>query len=696
MTDFLIKSVTGMAVFLGLYYLLLEREKMHFFNRFYLLVALAFSLALPFITFTIYNDEVIEVQEIFTEPMPVQADVAPITEAIDYTPYILLGFYLTVAVVLIFRFIKNLLHFKKAIAENTTVKHKRATLVLLAEKVLPHTFLHYIFINRQEYEDRLIEDDLFTHELTHVNQRHTLDILFMETLLTIFWFNPLLYFYKKAMKLNHEFLADESVVSHTHNVIDYQKLLLQKAVPATQYHLASSLNFSVTKKRFIMMTKATPKSKALLLKLAALPVVALLIYTLCTETVAQTVQATEVEVEALPQLAQHTAAAKADPKRDSYFAGVRIKVVKKALKTKTGFVGGEVIMDKLYNQLTAEDKEKYKLWLYVPKPFVKKSPTNKEIEEYKKDKKYAIWIDGKNVANSELGKYKPQDIAYFSGSVILKNARTKKHPQPFQYWFYTHKYFDNNEMGKEKKKYGGDIIEIFEDYDFKAESKTVTQATDTINKIKNWAITQNDTVKKTRAELIAEVEQRKAAITAERAAMQKNRAEMMAERDRLMVKRDSIKSSKYSSLDGKRAELDKKRAAMDSIKAERDQLKAIMAQRIKPKVPAVYQEGKTYSVKEVTTQPEYPGGLAAFYADIKKELKVPAGLTKAQHVYVSFIIEKDGSISTIKILRDASGLNLGEETERVLQKTKKWTSAKVENKPVRCIYNLPVSFAVKK
>ena len=677
-----------MGVFLGLYYLLLEREKMHFFNRFYLLVTLVFSLALPFITFTIYNDEVIEVQEIFTDPMPMQADAAQAVEAVDYTPYILLGFYLTVTLLLIVRFIKNLLHFKKAIAENTTIKHKRATLVLLTEKVLPHTFLHYIFINRQEYEDRLIEDDLFTHELTHVNQRHTLDILFIESLLTIFWFNPLLYFYKKAMKLNHEFLADESVVSHTHNVIDYQKLLLQKAVPATQYHLASSLNFSVTKKRFIMMTKATPKSKALLLKLAALPVVALLIYTLCTETVAQTVQATEVEVEALPQPAQYTAAAKADPERDAYYAGVNVIVVNEDRTS---------VLKKPYEQLTEAEKDRY--LLTVPKPLQKINISTKQFEAYKDKSKYALFIDGKHIDNTELANYKPEDFAYLFGSSVSKNARSKKFPQPFQFTLYTNSYFEKT-LKNSHKKYKGDTYKVVMG-SYKPEIITTVEESKKQIQDENLtsveAILQNDTVKKTRAELIAEVQQRKAAITAERAAMQKSHTEMMAERDRLMVKRDSLKGSKYSSLDSKRAELDKKRAAMDSIKAERDKLKArIIAQKSQPKLPAVYQEGKIYSVNEVTVQPEYPGGIAAFYADIKKELKIPAELTKTQHVYVSFVIEKDGNISTIKILRDASGLNLGKETERALQTTKKWTSGKLENKPVRCIYNLPVSFAVKK
>ena len=73
----------------------------------------------------------------------------------------------------------------------------------------------------------------------------------------------------------------------------------------------------------------------------------------------------------------------------------------------------------------------------------------------------AIWIDGVHVDNAKLNNYKLSDFASFSGSVILKNARTKKHPQPFQYWFNTNKYYKDNNMDKWLSRYGGDSIVMF-------------------------------------------------------------------------------------------------------------------------------------------------------------------------------------------------------------------------------------------
>src|SRR5690606_39609713 len=64
---------------------------------------------------------------------------------------------------------------------------------------------------RNEYENNQIDQELFVHEKAHITQKHSLDILFIEALQILFWFNPLIYLYKKAMKLNHEFLADQKV-----------------------------------------------------------------------------------------------------------------------------------------------------------------------------------------------------------------------------------------------------------------------------------------------------------------------------------------------------------------------------------------------------------------------------------------------------------------------------------------------------
>jgi BlaR1 peptidase M56/Gram-negative bacterial TonB protein C-terminal len=286
MTAFLLTSGIAMAVLLAVYHLLLQREKMHRFNRFFLLGAIVVSLILPFIKIPIYVKAAAIAHETIN-PQEILLKATPPVESIIYWPYVLWGVYGLVTLLFTIRFALNIYRFYSVKKQSNTLPYKGATVVLLDDAVAPHTFFSSIFVSHEDYNNRHAKPELFTHELAHVNQRHTLDILFIEALKTLMWFNPLIYFYKRAIQLNHEFLADAATLKQHYNVTNYQSLLLGKAQPSLQFALASSINFSITKKRFLMMTKTTTKGKATMLKLAALPVLAGLVYALSTKTVAQ-------------------------------------------------------------------------------------------------------------------------------------------------------------------------------------------------------------------------------------------------------------------------------------------------------------------------------------------------------------------------------------------------------------------------
>ncbi len=315
MNDFLIKSTISLFVLLAVYHLVLEKEKMHVFNRFYLLFSLIFSFVIPFIT--------IEIIEKITKPIlqnstiQVNQESIAFVEETNYLPIILWSIYGIITSLLSIRFIRNLLKIISKINSNKKIDYKNAKLVLLKEKVLPHTFLNYIFISEIDYNNQKIEAELFSHELTHVTQKHTFDVLFIEILKTVFWVNPIFIFYKKAIQLNHEFLADEKVVNSYNNIPFYQNLLLSKANENQPFYLASNLNYSLTKKRLIMMTKTTSQTKAILKKIAIIPFIFGLVYFLCFETVAQ-------ENNVLVKVQTDKKENPTKDRRDEYYAGVRI------------------------------------------------------------------------------------------------------------------------------------------------------------------------------------------------------------------------------------------------------------------------------------------------------------------------------------------------------------------------------------
>ncbi|PZO34236.1 MAG: hypothetical protein DCE86_02775 [Flavobacteriaceae bacterium] len=484
MEIYLLKSTASLIVLLGIYHLFLEKEKMHTFNRFYLLFSLLLSFTIPFITIEVAVESLPKPlllsqsapNQVLTQTQnqTIAVDVAQVPESeTNYIPIILWSLYVMATLFLVIRFGKNIYSLILKAKKSRKVAFNCSTLVLSKEEQLPHTFLQYIFINEDDFNSQNIQQELYTHELTHVRQKHTYDVLFIEILKTLFWFNPILVFYKKAIQLNHEFLADENVVESHKNVSFYQNLLVEKASWNSNFYLASNLNFSVTKKRLIMMTKTTSKSRAFLKKIALVPVLAGLIFASCIEKTAAKDKEPEVWIngERVKESEMNQPISnwkKEQPNENNqtneaaYFAGVRFIIYKTGTWTKDRVQGKDIILDKTYEELTAEEKDRFKPYLRIPKGHVKKSPTAAELEDYKDSKKYAIWIDDVNVKNTELNNYSPSDIAYVLGSSVMKNARTQKHPQPFQFHFYTHNYFDKKQMGKAPEKYPLDKVEIFD------------------------------------------------------------------------------------------------------------------------------------------------------------------------------------------------------------------------------------------
>lgn len=435
MIDFLIKSSISLTVLLGFYHLVLEREKMHQFNRFYLLLSLVISLTIPFITFEIIKIVPV-VQNI--EPMNTiitsseipenenQGNALPIEESINLIPYVLWSLYGIISFLLFVRFGKNIWKLISKSKSNPNVKYKNANLVLVEEKTLPHSFMNSIFINFEDYNKQNIEDELYTHELVHVTQKHTLDILFIEFLKVVFWFNPLFIFYKKAIQLNHEFLADEEIVKTYSNVSFYQNLLLHKSNNNPTIYLASNLNYLVTKKRLIMMTKSTSQKIALLKKATLIPVLAGLIYFFCIKVVAK-----EKIINVTSQT-NKTEITDKDKIRDTYYSNVRIFL--KDLRT-------NVSINKMYEELSLDEKRKYLSW--VPDMIIEKEVPEPLFEKMK-IKNMAVWINGKATYKEEIKKYKRTDFSYYTYSFVHKNARSKRFPQEYQYTLYTKKYFDEN------------------------------------------------------------------------------------------------------------------------------------------------------------------------------------------------------------------------------------------------------------
>ena len=430
-----------MGILLGVYHLMLRGEKMYTFNRFYLLFSLCFALVIPFIQIettpeTVPFSEITTLHELVPQPSIATFNEIPPAANNIFFPFFFYFIYGTIALIFLFRFVKNLSALSAKIKSNPTVNYKKAKLVLLNEKLLPYTFLHYVFVNREDYYHQRIEKELFEHELAHVYQRHSLDILFIELLKIVGWFHPLVYLFEKAIKLNHEFLADASVIRSYQDISVYQHILLNKASRHTPSHLISSLNFSLTKKRFMMMTKKISPVQVILKKAALAPLFLLLVIAFTTKILAQETNKDQKSDTKEAITSKKTTDVRKDLTREDslriknkYFKNSSMWTVRK---------NEDGTYTKItYHEMTDEEK------LRVPMPGVpeKNPPTQDQLNAWIDPSKYGVWLDGERIENTTLKNYQPSDLGNYFVSSLTKTAKNYgKHD--FQVNIMTLSYFE--------------------------------------------------------------------------------------------------------------------------------------------------------------------------------------------------------------------------------------------------------------
>lgn len=289
MIHYLLKSGLLLLIFYAVHKLWLENEKMFVFNRTYLLGSLLFSFIIPLqlVSFPAFSG--LKLQSIQLEEIIIRTSNAVETKIniYEFLTYVIIFSYMVVAVLLSIRFILNIYSFNKKIKNNEIQYVNGEKIILIDDAVLPHSFWNTIFISTNDYESAKIPSELIVHEKAHLTQKHTLDILFIEILQIVFWFNPLLFLYKKAIKLNHEFLADEAVNNQFNSIIYYQNLLLNIASNKTNVVLASNINYLITKKRFLMMIKKESPVKNILKVFTVGLISSLLFFTFSTKAIAQ-------------------------------------------------------------------------------------------------------------------------------------------------------------------------------------------------------------------------------------------------------------------------------------------------------------------------------------------------------------------------------------------------------------------------
>jgi bla regulator protein blaR1 len=245
--------------------------------------------------------------------------------------------------------------------------------------------------------------------------------LLLELVQVFCWFNPVLIFYRKAIRLNHEFLADEQVVNTCDNVAVYQHILIDKATGQSSSVLASQFNYLITKKRLIMMTKTTSPVKAICMKIAIVPLLVVSVIMFSTRTRAQNTKDTLTPPRAE---VQSTTEGVADDLLKEYEGIVnKAKDEKGRINYDKFSVADKARLEVIFLSMSKEQQKKQRvLFRPVPPPLSKVTPTATQVESWKDARMYGLWINEKRVSNAVLNNYKNTDFAHVFVSKLTTQA----------------------------------------------------------------------------------------------------------------------------------------------------------------------------------------------------------------------------------------------------------------------------------
>ncbi|WP_373512668.1 M56 family metallopeptidase, partial [Persicitalea sp.] len=169
-------------------------------------------------------------------------------------PQVLLALFLSGIAFLLLRLASNLISFARIKTRSQLVSDADGVKVYHAKKeIVPFSFGNAIFYNPGLHQASDLEE-IMRHELVHVRQRHTLDILFAELLFILNWYNPFAWLIRHGIRQNLEFIADREVLQNGTDARAYQFLLL-KVAGVPEFRLANQFNFSSLKQRIVMMNR---------------------------------------------------------------------------------------------------------------------------------------------------------------------------------------------------------------------------------------------------------------------------------------------------------------------------------------------------------------------------------------------------------------------------------------------------------
>ena len=647
-----LKVAVLIATFYIFWRLLVANETWHRLNRIVLLSTALASFVLPLCVITIHQTVEVMPPVADTLPLPTDETAMPmesvpiVTNTETERPFNwllpLTIIYIIGVVVVLSKMLLSLWRLHRMRAESKVHPLPDGYLMAVCEKVsTPFSWWNTVFMNHNDYEKGT--NALLTHELGHLRLHHSADVLLVELLTALQWFNPAMWMLRADLRTIHEYEADQQVLSHGFNDIQYLQLLIRKAAVQSGYSLANGISNSALKKRVTMIMKPKSNHRQWLRFAYLLPII--------TVSLAMSAKIQKDEVVKLDssEVTDDVTKPLADDDRLILLIDDMDDLKKVvAEKGKTRKIKANLDFNDHFTQKGMDGKT---IIVHLPKgTLYENDKGSKKIEtdlDYAFPKGGFEWrlngnsFDENNIPVLHFMSLKKVEN-HWNGKKNVVNLVTKSNPQLSEI-VVVDKAPSANEAADDKKFIAKGVVY---DYD-EAQPTPIVGAVVLVEGTKKGTVTDREG----KFQIEVSMGDR---ITASYVGYESKTIGVSK------IYSESSKSNEYYIGLNKETEAD--------------------------------EPEKVYDVVE--QMPEFPGSPYALYEFLTQSIQYPEEARKNSiqgRVIVTFVVEKDGSITNARVVKTLDPL-LDAEALRVINVMPKWNPGKQNGEPVRVKYTVPVSF----
>ena len=431
---YILKTILISGIFLAYYWIALRDKKFHYYNRFYLLTASIMSLVIPLLKFDWF---IVEKPVIYSSNEIVQF-ILPISNVNNSIQYDWIDYSLViagiVAISLFSIFLLNVIKIQLLKRKSDVTPMEGFDFINTNDDNAPFSFLNNLFWKQSISLQEEGGQQIFKHEITHIQQKHTWDRIYCQIITSIFWMNPFNWVIQKELVTIHEFIADESAVGDS-NVEAFAKMLLQTHYGNHFLNPTHQFFYSSIKRRLFMLNQNKKTKFSHLRRLFVLPITICVVLSFSIKTI-------EVKASAIIREKIEKTSIKIQSKSDTLPKSTATKVNKITVTSKSSLDTVVFSSPSGSNQvkfsnvtLTTKDKQKVLDALDKKANVVIEKKTEDGTEKYiivdnqvgKDANKPAFYLDGVKITEKEMKAISPNDIE--SINVLKGENAIKKYPE---------------------------------------------------------------------------------------------------------------------------------------------------------------------------------------------------------------------------------------------------------------------------